>query len=350
MAAAGRYIGSPTTAYSPTGIDDTGATDVTAALEAWLATVPDGTALVPTVIWLEDGQRFKVDSSFTFTLRDDIVIRGNGVIFDVTSLGDLTRAVLWFDRCTNIYLEDVHVEGTGAGSYDVLYEGQHGFTFKGCAGVTLINCSAHDVRGDWLNFAAGGALTGTNDVIVRGFTGDGADRQGISVTGGENLLVERSVFRNAVRSTVDLEPGTDARFIDGFTFQDNVCQNGGLSFIAANGKARIDNVLIARNVLSGMGMSISVNNQSTPKVRRANWTVIDNRSTFPKGSPASSGDPGGAVMIFISVDGVTVLRNIQPMQAGRDMYLVKDRTCTGVTVGGGANANTCLNALGERMP
>ncbi len=351
LGAAGAWIGTPTDVYTPTGIDDTGATNVSSALQTWLDTVPDGTVLVPTVIWLEGAWTFKVDDMWQWIDRHDIVVRGHGVQFIVESIGDRDRANLWFERCDRIYLEDVHTTGIAQGHWDTLYEAQHGFTWQGCTFVTMIDCGSDSQRGDFINIA-GGSYVATDDVIVRGFVGNHCDRQGMSITGGNRILIEQSWIMNASRAYLDLEPGGDGRDIFDVTYQDNIIIGAGLFFVSSAGGSFVNNILIARNVLQAHAMTIYVNNESVPRKRRANWTVIDNTSNFAFGKgpdqnlPSGPPDPGGWTMLFWGVDGVTVLRNEQPMQVGRDMYLVKDRSCTAVNVAD----NDCLRALGERMP
>ena len=88
MPAAGA-AGASRTIVVPDSIDATGATDVTDALQDFLATVADGS----TIAFPEGGQ-YRVDGSIGINTKRNLTIEGNGATVFATTEGERNRTQL----------------------------------------------------------------------------------------------------------------------------------------------------------------------------------------------------------------------------------------------------------------
>lgn len=333
----------------PSSFDATGATDVSAALQAWLITLPFGIQLQ-----FPEGGVYRVDNGLRFRRRQDTryFSPGAGCQFIVGTTGDRNRSNLWFDLCIDIQVDNLHVKGANpnggnhATGYNDNLEGQHGFKIGACQGALIENCSATETYGDgvWI----GGDIAtypefpaGSTDITVRNFRGTNIGRTGFVCVWGEDITIEDSSLTNGSRTGIDFEPVGDNAYVDGVLVQRCTFHNFKLNWIAAQGRERVDNVTLLDNVLTGdSALKIKVNNlgQDMAQTERcANWRIERN---------TGSGYPGTgyrAVMQLWRVDGVVVKDNVQNCQASRDMHMVQALGCTAITVTG----NTGINLAGQ---
>ena len=176
----------------------------------------------------------------------------------------------------------------------------------------------------------------TDGVLIQGSIFARSGRQGITLTGARNVIVETSIITEAKRSTFDFEPGSGAEsFVEHVTIRNNAISNGGLSFVSAEGHGPVDHITIRGNRLWGMPLSITM--EDLDGGLRRDWKVFDNTSDLPAGGAQ------GATMRFVRLDGLEVRGNVQPMKPDRDMYLVGATNSCNLSVSG----NTIPNGVGE---
>jgi hypothetical protein len=150
-------------------------------------------------------------------------------------------------------------------------------------------------------------------------------RQGISVTGGTRVVLERNVISDVRRATFALEPGTNGVVRDLY-IRNNLIGPGRLLFVAGHGGGDVSDLFVTGNVLHAKSLGIDL---SAPDgVRRSNVVVSGNTSDL------SEGNGRMAFMRFVGYDHVVVTNNREPGARGRDMRMVGlFNTCSAVVSG-----------------
>ncbi len=311
--------------------------DSTATLQARIDSTPDGGTLT-----LEADAQFRVDGTLRIENRRNFTLNGNGATIYAITQADRARRHLSMSDGVNIRVTGLTVLGANpyAGIGDLAYqadlEAQHAFEVLGTKNVELDNLQAYDVYGDFVYVGKG--TVGASNVRIHDNTFSRNGRQGVSVTEGTNVFIERNDISGVRRATFDLEPHNPAAVVDKVTIRDNTVGTGRLKFVASAGQGQVNNVTVANNVLKGKSLNILV----TPPVgvRRTGWTLTGNTSDSTYGSPI------GAVIVFYQTDAITVTGNYQPLQSGRDMVGVDTNDGCDVVVSG----NQFPGGVGESTP
>jgi hypothetical protein len=136
-------------------------------------------------------------------------------------------------------------------------------------------------------------------------------RQGIAITGGENVLVEDSYVGEVARTIIDLEPNTASGRAWNIVLRRNTFGPCRHLLLSAGGRGPgVGEVELSNNVLQGMQIKVAVG--ASDGARRGPFRIIGNVSDTRLGTPV-------AAMRFHRSDGVTVLNNVQPMVVARSM-------------------------------
>jgi hypothetical protein len=139
-------------------------------------------------------------------------------------------------------------------------------------------------------------------------------RQGIAITAGEDIRVERNIITQVRRSTFDIEPNSADWGARRVTISDNDIGPGRLTFLAGHGAAgTVDDVTVVGNRLHGKNMTVSL--VAPAERRRTNFKLIDNVSDAPFGS-------AGPAIAISGYDGVTIRDNVLPLAKERRMTAV----------------------------
>lgn len=318
-------------------VDATGATDVSAPMAAFFASVPNGST-----IDLAPGGRYRMESTLVIDGRRDLTIRGHGATFSMTTAGDLMRASLRVLASSHITISDLNVVGANplAGAKDRTYRaergGQHGFDIDNSKDVVLDRVSATDTYGDFVYVGARDGFPQSERVTVRNSSFARSGRQGITVTAGDGVSILDSDITEPKRSMFDFEPGRNAgRSVTNVVISGNRLSKGPLLFVAAEGHGPVDHVVIENNQLTGMNLGMSL--EDLDGGRRFDWTIIGNTADLP------SGNPHGGTMRMRRLTGLVVLGNVQPMKPNRDMVGVTATESDVIDVSG----NTFVNSVGQ---
>jgi hypothetical protein len=318
-------------------VDATGVTDVSSAMAAFLASVPDGST-----IDLASNGRYRMESTLVIDGRHDLTIRGHGATFVATSQGDQMRANVRVLGSSNITITDLKVVGANplAGAKDRIYHaefgGQHGFDIDSSRHVSLLRVSATDTYGDFVYIGGRDGFPQSDDVIVRDSFFARSGRQGITLTSANAVAVTGTTITEPKRSMFDFEPGRDAgNSLTNVLISGNTLSKGPLLFVAAEGHGGVDHVTIQDNRLTDMNLGVAL--EDLDGGVRYDWKILDNTANYV------SGNPYGATMRFWRIDGLVVTGNYQPMKPDRDMVLVGATDSCGVTVAG----NTLPNSVAQ---
>ena len=142
-------------------------------------------------------------------------------------------------------------------------------------------------------------------------------RNGVTITSGRNVTIQRVAFDKSGYVTLDIEPNLSSEGADNVRFVDNTAGTFTDTFFSALGAvgSHINAVTVSRNTVTGKSLAVHV----YLATRRTNIVVTDNTSRVTAAGP---------VMRFAHVDGLTVTGNVQPLSSG---VLASITDCTGVT-------------------
>jgi len=304
----------------PASIDATGSSDVTAALNAFLATVPDGSIIsFPTgAIYLLDTQY----ASFHISNRHNLVFEGNGATLKAGPNASMTSAyasqfMIGDDSDypnTDIVVHAFILIGNSPtpGVFIPGLEQQKNLHVAYTTRVEIYNITGSAAPADFL------MCYGSNEVWVHDCHALTVGRNGITVISGSNILVEYNAFDVSGYCTFDIEPDFVTQPCSDVTIRNNTAGTFGLLFFAVEGShtgAMIDGIVVDGNTATGGSLKMLVDNGGTARMTRIAFT--DN-----KGEVAAT----GPVLQFMHVDGLTVTGNIQPLSSGA---LTSIADCTG---------------------
>lgn len=302
--------------------------DVTAALVAWIKSVPDGSSLQ-----FAPRGCYRVDGRLTIRNRNGLTIDGNGSTFraftDGRELGPSaarSRSMFTLGRDTNLTLRNTIVVGANpyAGlddrAYVPAFEAQTAYVVGNSRDIVIDHVEAYDVYGDFVFVGAA-----TRNLVVRNSTFARNGRQGWTIN-GQDILFEHNSIRQTRRATIDMEPSSTTSLARRVTIRDNTVGPGRLFFFANQGLAApTEDVSIVGNRLVGKAMTIRVN---PPRGIRSRYRVVGNVSDTPVGFT------GGGAFQFRDVVGIEVRDNVQPMQPGRGISGLAIENCRDVIVTG----------------
>ena len=300
--------GATIAAAVPTSIAADCSTDVTAALNAWIASVPDNSTLAfPT------NGCFRIDGTLIIQHRTGLTFEGNGATFrQVTDGTEIvkpklirTRNVWTFAGNSNLVVRNLTTFGANphAGMGDLAYqpkfEAQHAYLIEGTDNMLMDHVAAYDTYGDFVWVGPG-----TSNLTVRNSTFARNGRQGWSIN-GTNITFENNSITDTRRATIDIEPSSPTWSSHNIWIRNNDVGPGRLFFFANVGSAApMDNINIIGNRLHHKAFVVYA---STAVSNRSNYHVIGNTS--------DGGVSGfGSAMVFRNIQGVEVRDNVIPLQ------------------------------------
>lgn len=306
----------------PGSIDPTGATDVSALINAWVASKPDGSILD------FNGGTFKLSEGIQMAFRHHLVLWGHGATLIVaagsSAANQLSSLIIlghtyggsWSLGSTNIAIHDFHLIGNDGspGTFTSGQEAQANLEMTGVTNLEIYNVTGEAAPGDFIFFED------VTNVWVHDVHGITAGRNGVSVISGTNILVERSAFDTCGYVTFDVEPNTSSQASVNVTFQDCTAITFGNLFFAAEGThtgALIHAITVQRCHITGKALLTLVDNGGA--ARMTNFVFKDNVSPISHSGP---------VVTFRHIDGLTISGNVQPLSSGSFASISPD--CTSV--------------------
>jgi Right handed beta helix region len=310
-------------------IDATGATDVTAELQALFDRTPNGG-----IVRLARDGDYRVEGTIMLNDRHNLLIDGNGARIFATTTGEPGRNQIqirggsWIE-IRNLEIQGAHPHG-GLDGYVPELEFQAAITIAGVTDIELDRVNIHDTYGDNI-FIDRLKEKGDRDTVgvwIHDSTFARTGRQGIAVIDGRDIVIERNRFVDMARGTVDLEPLGELA-VENVHIIDNHVGPGQLLFVPMAGGAPVNRVVIARNTLRGRVLSVSA---KTPEgQRRRQFWVVDNTSDAPATGPPVE---------FFRVDGAVVHGNRQPITRQGEALVMTADTCDVVVADNNAAPGT----------
>jgi Right handed beta helix region len=301
----------------PDVIDATGAADVTAPLNRFFASVPDGAT-----VELADHGRYRSEGVLRLTGVRGVTIDGNGSeIFAQTDGRGVTppaagyrghwprlRQHIAVRGAHSLTVRDLSIRGAnGDGQYVAALEGQAGVSIARSDNVVLDHVAISHTYGDGVGFSGAARA-----VTVRDSTFDTIGRQGIAVVSATDVVVERNHFQKIARSVFDIEaaPRSPVRSVhlrgnDVGDFTNFLLAEGGAG-------ANVSDVWLENNrVTGGSGIAVFA---GMPRWLRHGLHIIGNTSAVDGKQVRGTGRTG--VMQIVQVDGVEIRGNRQHVASG----------------------------------
>jgi parallel beta helix pectate lyase-like protein len=235
--------------------------DVRSDLLGWMKTVPNNTTLN-----FSKGACYRIDGSLVVSERVGLTFNGNGATFDGRNNASGRARHWWVQHSSRITLRNMTVRGAnpraGAreGAYVPAMEGQAAYGVWGSENVLLDKVQAYDMHGDfvevspmWIRHVA----VASRHVTVRNSHFERSGRQGISVTGAQDVLIQNNYISGVPHDIFDLEPEVPPVAIDNVRFIGNRTGAVWLVWFANHGvcNAGVSNITISDNIMEEMAIN-----------------------------------------------------------------------------------------------
>lgn len=316
----------------PSGIDATGATDVSAALNGFLRRVPDRSTVI-----FKAGTTYKLGTAIRLSGRHDLQLLGNGATLRMAGC-DVEDSAFLLDGTpsTRIAIRNFRMIGDnrGAGTpaaYIGGCESSMGVAIYGARDIIVSNVTISSVHGECVYIDAGGNPRGTTPwaerITFRDSTCRLNGRMGVAFVAANQVIVTRVTFDDIAISVFDIEPTRPDGGATYISLTDNLIRNYGASSRytpwvlegSAYGMTTtiVHDVTLARNRITGMTRTDNTGTSAGLRVkavteRWGRFSIRDNISTVTGTGPT---------MYFQHLDGLTVSGNIQPLTRGPLVWL-----------------------------
>lgn len=293
-------------------IDKSGRTDVTIPLNAYFASVPNGTRINFPV-----NGRYRIEGTIVLIGKRGLLIDGHGSTFFATTNGagaagtksNRTRSQWSLQAARSVTIRNMTVRGSSTqtgpdGVYDPNLEAQHGFSILGSSNIAVKRVTVGGTWGDlvYVGGIGSGAHTPSSGVTVSDSKLVGSSRQGVSVTNANHVTFSNNTIDSARRSLIDIEANSADDTIAFVTFSHNTFGRSRLYTIANGGAAaEVHDIVIDSNSMPPGRSGFKMYVYATGARRRYNYRVTNNRV-------AVTGQNDPMVQVF-NVDNVTVARN-----------------------------------------
>jgi len=318
----------------PGTVTHDGSADASAALNAFIATVPNGSIVnFP----LGAAATYRMDHGIVITGRSNLVFQGNGAALHANGSGSVIHDSLFCLDQGNSHISILNFILVGNNPnvtmiYNIGTENQSTFAIWGSSYVEIGNCTGSHAYGDFAYINGTGNTNAPCDSLwFHDSTGTYLGRNAISPINATNLIVEHCNFDLIGQHVFDIEPDVAAQLNAYITFRNNVIGRYGYNstytsyFLAADGAAgstlhdlTVTGNTVVGNPAQGNGYGPVGLNTTIEVARRSNVIFTGNSTTQSVPGPA---------LLFAHVDGLTITGNTQPLSSGS---LASITDCTGV--------------------
>ena len=305
------------TVHVPTSIDATGTTDASPALNAFVASVPDGS-----VIEFHPGTIYRLDQGIQVANRHSLVFSGNGTTLKVGSHAGANDQLAspfvlghqygkwWQGGNTDIVIHDFVLIGNDPtpGTFTAGQEAQANIEITGSDRVEIYSVTGSAAPGDFV------FVNGVNGAWIHDCEAPTVGRTGGTIISGRDITFERNTFGVVGYCVFNIEPNCAAEATHNAQFVANTAVSWDCAFLSVEGShtgAVIDGVIADSNTVTGDSIRTVIDNGGTARMR--NVTFINNI-----GKKADD----GPVLVFAHIDGLSVSGNVQPLSSGPLMKIV----------------------------
>ena len=278
----------PSTYDAPSGIADDCSSDVTPALVAWIASVPDNS-----VLRFAPDACYEIENVLMIEGRHRLTFLGNGATFMAKTDGTgqppppgvndkswpRRRAQWWIRQSTGITLTNMTIIGanpyTGLvdAQYNPNYEVQSGVVVNGSNGVTIADSTISKVWGDFVTIE-----NDSSNVTIRNNRMTTTGRQGIAITKASHVLIDGNTMDDVRWGMFDIEPNGSSGVVDDVHIVNNVSGNARWIWLASWGPSTlVSNIVVEHNTVTGRSLTLVYVNNTTPAAGlRGPFTIAHN--------------------------------------------------------------------------
>jgi hypothetical protein len=321
-----------------------GSSDQSQAINAWLATIPNGTVASPSIVEFGQNACYHLDLPIEAVNHSNIVYEGNGATFQRFH-SDLFNSTTYPNGYpfwsvnngpnnptpdTNVTFRDMHVVGlntisdvtTGyqpsqfgsgwtVGSESFQFES--GYSFEELNGLTVSNLTSDATYGDGLTIGSEHPGSLVQNATFTNISIDRNGRQGVTICDTNNVLVDNVSILHSHASGVDMEINSDGT-TENVEIENSYINSRAVA-IAAGGIADASDIYIHNNTIRGSNASwpwLDEGDNPYATVRRHDWRVENNTSLLALNSDT---------MQFEMTDNVTVSGNTSPANGSTNPYV-----------------------------
>jgi hypothetical protein len=306
----------------PAGIDPTGRSDVTAELQHFVDSVPDGETIA-----FPAGARYRIDGTLEWRDRTGLTLEGGGARLVAGTHGGPNRAHVRLIDGADWTIRDLTIEGAkpARDGFRPALQWQHGVDLRGVQGATIERVTVRDVFGDDIYVGRSTSSTRwSRNIAITDCIGERSGRMGVAITAGRRVTVSGGVWSDPGLSTFDVEPNGGSDGANRILIEHTTIGRGSRGRVLdIAGRGAVANVTLRMNKLTGRPLHVLVDQGNE---RPRNIAVVGNDSAVPFVGPPP------AALIFRNTDGVTVTRNTQPIPLRTPLPLVAVSGSGGVEV------------------
>lgn len=294
------------TAYTvPTSITSDCSVDVTSQLLSWIATTPNDSDLL-----FGSGGCYRIEGTLELSGRSGLTFQGNGSTFRSLNAPADQRAMWRAIDSTGLVFRNMTIDGSYAagGVHDPALQHAHAIDLRGTS-AQVANVTMTDLAGDCVYFGRGftAALTRSSGSVTDS-TCLRIGRNAVSVTAGDDILVQRMTTGDVGYIAFDVEPNIGSGWgSERVTFDSNTIGSYFISAYSVVENAPIRDQAFTNNRVVGRGLKVTIGQTSSTLYRPANVTITGNSSDTAQAPAAMNLD---------SIDGLTVTGNTVPMTGG----------------------------------
>jgi hypothetical protein len=285
----------------PSSVPSGCSADATGAMLAWIATVPDGATLR-----LGSGACYRIEGTLELGGRR-IALDGNGATLRSFNAPADHRAI-WRLWNSEVAMRDLTITGSyaGGGVHDAGLQHAHAIDLRGTK-ATIERVAMSDVAGDCLYFGLGG---GRSSGTVRDSSCRRIGRNGVSVTAGDDIRVERVTTDRIGYIVFDVEPNTGTGFgSQRVVFDSNTIGTYYMKAYTIIGNAPVSEQSFTNNRVVGDSLRVGVVDRS----HRPSGVTIS-------GNASDTAAPNNALTLY-GVTGLKVTQNTVPLNVGTMAYV-----------------------------
>jgi hypothetical protein len=288
----------------PTSIASDCSVDVTKRLLSWIASVPDGSTLS-----FPSGACYRVEGTIKVRNRRGLDFEGNGATFRSFNVPDDQRAIWRLVGSTQITFRHMTIRGPYAngGTFKSSLQHAHGFDLRGSS-ADIAGVSISRVAGDCVYFGLGYDGVTRSSGSFRDSVCSLTSRNGVSVTAGQDVMVQRVTLGKIGYITFDVEPNTGRGNwgSKNVVFDSNTIGSYGLdAYVLVENGPNVGNYF-TNNAAIGYGLRVAIVPLGR-HVRPQNVVIRSNTSNAYQTSPAVE---------VHDVDTLVVAGNVIPMSGG----------------------------------
>jgi hypothetical protein len=276
--------------------------DVTSPLVSWISSVPNNSTLS-----FGTNACYRIEGTIEFSGRTGLDFEGNGSTFRSFNAPADTRAIWRAWQSSGLIFQNMTITGSYAsgGTFTYSLQHAHGIDLRG-TGAEIANVTIGSVAGDCVYFGLGSDNTTRSSGSFHNSTCNGTSRNGVSITGGNNVLVQHVTVGAIGYDTFDVEPNatTGNWGAQNVTFDSNTVGSYALNIFSVVPNAPLSNLNFTNNVMNGVGLKIATGSTTTTANRPQGVTITGNSSNTAVAPSA---------MNLSSIDGLSVTGNTVPM-------------------------------------